>query len=65
MNIQFNTAIKIKKLNSNNNTKIVNFIYKTGIIAGTKKINNTFIVPIIEFKDHSRIWMLAQEIEPL
>nr|WCH56351.1 hypothetical protein [Hypnea sp.] len=65
MDKQFSKAVKIKKLDKNNNTKLINLLYKTGIIAGRKTINKTLTVPIIEFKDYSRIWMLKQEIETL
>ena len=65
MNIKLNTTVKITELNTNNNHKVINFLYKTGIVVGTRKIKKQFIVLIIEFKDYSRIWMFTKEITSL
>lgn len=65
MNKQINQIVKITKLKKNKNSKLTNFLYKTGTIIGTKKIKNKIMAPIIELKDYSRIWILKQEIKKL
>nr|WCH54759.1 hypothetical protein [Hypnea edeniana] len=65
MNTQINQIVKITKLKRNKNSKLTNFLYKTGTIIGTKKIKNQFFALIIELKDYSRIWILKQEITKL
>nr|YP_010903899.1 hypothetical protein REP96_pgp076 [Hypnea musciformis]WCH56950.1 hypothetical protein [Hypnea musciformis] len=57
--------VKITRLKSNKNSKVAKFLYKTGTMIGTKKIRNQILVFIIELKNHSRIWMLKQEIKKL
>nr|YP_010903699.1 hypothetical protein REP92_pgp076 [Hypnea wynnei]WCH56551.1 hypothetical protein [Hypnea wynnei] len=65
MNKKINKIVKITKLTRNKNSKLNNFLYKTGTIIGTKKIKNQNIVFIIELKDYSRIWILKKEITTL
>lgn len=43
--------------------KIINYINNKSYIVGYKKINSNYKVPIIEFKDYTRVWMLNNEIE--
>lgn len=63
MNIKFNHKIEIIKLNQNTNIKIIDYLYKHGIIAGKKVVRQKFTVPIIELKNYTRIWMLIEEIQ--
>lgn len=63
MNIKLNNHIKITRLNKNNNTKVICYLDKIGIIAGQKLIYQKFLVPIIEFKDYTRVWVFTKEIK--
>nr|QCI06257.1 cytochrome b6-f complex subunit PetP [Dicranema revolutum] len=63
MNKKLNRIVKIKKINNKQNSRVINYLYKTGVIAGRKIINQKLNVSIIEFKDYTRIWMLENEIE--
>nr|YP_010902904.1 hypothetical protein REP59_pgp076 [Hypnea flava]WCH54958.1 hypothetical protein [Hypnea flava] len=65
MNKQINQIVKITKVKRNKNSKLTNFLYKTGTIIGTKKIKHHIVALIIELKDSSRIWILQQEITQL
>nr|YP_009295650.1 conserved hypothetical plastid protein [Mastocarpus papillatus]AOL58134.1 conserved hypothetical plastid protein [Mastocarpus papillatus] len=57
--------VKIKEINSKTNLKIVHYLCKTGTIIGKKRISSDYSVPIIEFKDYTRIWMLSKELESI
>nr|WCH55357.1 hypothetical protein [Hypnea brasiliensis] len=57
--------VKITRIKKNKNSKLNNFLYKTGTIVGTKQIKNQIRALIIELKDYSRIWILKQEITQL
>ena len=55
-------AIRFKQMPYYINTKILYYLNQTGYIVGYKKIYKNITVPIIEFKDFTRIWMLPNEI---
>lgn len=55
--------IKIQKIHNHTNINIINYLYKNGIIVGKKIIYNKYILPIIQFEDCSRIWILPEELE--
>lgn len=63
MNISIGQNVKIKEMNSKNNLKIVNYIYKIGTVVGKRIISQNYTVPIIEFEDSTRIWVLPKEID--
>lgn len=63
MNIISRKHVKIKEINSKTNLKIVHYLFKAGTIIGQKIIDKKYIVPIIEFKDYTRIWMFPEELE--
>ena len=65
MDIIIGKKIKIKELNRKTDATIINYLHKNGIIKGKKNIHKNYSVPIIEFKDHTRIWMMPQELEIL
>nr|QCI04503.1 cytochrome b6-f complex subunit PetP [Antithamnion hubbsii] len=52
-----------QEISSQTNIKITQYIYQTGKIVGYKKIYNNMIVPLIQFKDLTRIWILPNEIK--
>ena len=54
--------IKTKTLTHYTNTTIISYSYNNGIIVGKKRINSQLSVPIIEFIDSTRVWILKQEI---
>nr|QVY58443.1 cytochrome b6-f complex subunit petP [Kappaphycus striatus] len=58
-----NLNIKVTKLNKKYNQKLIDYLYKPGMIAGKKIINKRSNVHIIEFDDYTRIWFLKQELE--
>lgn len=55
--------IKIQKIHSHTNINIINYLYKNGVIVGKKIIHNKYVLPIIQFEDYSRIWILPEELE--
>uniref|UniRef100_UPI0030026984 cytochrome b6-f complex subunit PetP n=1 Tax=Anunuuluaehu liula TaxID=3049639 RepID=UPI0030026984 len=63
MNIILGKNVKIRQINSKTNLKIVHYLYKAGTIIGQKIIDKNYAVPIIEFKDYTRIWIFPEELE--
>lgn len=63
MSIKIGKHVKVKEMNSKNNLKIVHYIYKVGTVVGKKIISCNYTVPIIEFEDYTRIWILPKELE--
>jgi len=55
--------VRFQEISSQTNIKITQYIYQTGKIVGYKKIYNNMIVPLIQFKDSTRIWILPNEIQ--
>lgn len=55
--------VTFQEISSQTNIKITQYIYQTGKIVGYKKIYNNMIVPLIQFKDLTRIWILPNEIK--
>ena len=41
--------------------EIINHTGEEAIVKGFKKINKTNIMPIVEFNDKTRMWVLQQE----
>nr|YP_010986363.1 hypothetical protein UYL67_pgp057 [Pachymeniopsis lanceolata]WOL37281.1 hypothetical protein [Pachymeniopsis lanceolata] len=52
----------IKELSSNINTRILEHLYRNGIIVGTKISSQNETLIIIELDDGTRIWMLPEEL---
>ena len=56
-------TVRIIAINNKTNTNIIHYLHTTGIIVGYKIFNQQYLIPIIEFKDYTRIWMLTKEIK--
>ncbi len=55
--------VTFQEMPSQINIKIAQYIYQTGKIVGYKKIYNNMIVPLVQFQDLTRIWILPNEIK--
>nr|QVY58042.1 cytochrome b6-f complex subunit petP [Betaphycus gelatinus] len=55
--------VKIKKLHKKYNRKLINYLYKPGVMAGKKTVNKKSTVYIIEFDDYTRIWFFQKELK--
>lgn len=60
---QFNYNLNVKQIHKRLHTQIHNKLYAKIYIIGKKKLTNNILVHIIEFEDHTRIWMFKEEIE--
>nr|YP_010851250.1 cytochrome b6-f complex subunit PetP [Aphanocladia delicatula]WGH14260.1 cytochrome b6-f complex subunit PetP [Aphanocladia delicatula] len=54
--------VKIKFIPNNIKKKISEKLYKSLKFVGYKKISKDHIVPIIQFSNKKRIWILIKEI---
>lgn len=54
-------SIKYKPISGKLNFQILYYKNKSGYIIGYKKIYNGIKVPIVQFKDCTRIWILPEE----
>nr|QCI08055.1 cytochrome b6-f complex subunit PetP [Plumaria plumosa] len=55
-------SISIKNIPIKVHYKIIKYIYKNITIVGYMNINHNIKIPIIEFQDYTRIWILPDEI---
>ena len=58
-------TIRVKLISNKNSLEIIDYLHQYGLIVGEKIIQHKKKLYgfIIEFADHSRIWMLNEEIE--
>lgn len=55
-------TIKIGEFLHGASIAMIPYSYHSGTIVGKKQIHQELAVPIVEFNDFTRIWVLEQEI---
>nr|YP_009257563.1 conserved hypothetical plastid protein [Coeloseira compressa]ANH09646.1 conserved hypothetical plastid protein [Coeloseira compressa] len=60
---QLNYNLYIKQIHRKLQIKIHNKLYAKIHIIGKKLLSNNIVVHIIEFKDHTRLWIFKEEIQ--
>nr|AOM64488.1 cytochrome b6-f complex subunit [Riquetophycus sp.] len=55
--------INVKKIYKTSKITIIQYLKQNGIIVGQKKIDDDYNSLIIEFKDHTRLCILPQELQ--
>nr|QCI04129.1 cytochrome b6-f complex subunit PetP [Antithamnionella ternifolia] len=58
-------SITYKPISNKINSQILYYKNKSGYIIGYKNIYNGNKVPIVQFKDFTRIWILPKEINKI
>nr|YP_010204123.1 cytochrome b6-f complex subunit [Ahnfeltia fastigiata]UAT97692.1 cytochrome b6-f complex subunit [Ahnfeltia fastigiata]UAT97896.1 cytochrome b6-f complex subunit [Ahnfeltia fastigiata] len=65
MSLIIGKSVKVKEINCNAPIKIIYYLGKRGKIKGKKIIPGICVVPIVEFEDYTRVWILPEELDIL
>nr|QUE29183.1 Ycf86 [Erythrotrichia welwitschii] len=65
MSIHLGQTVIIERLITTNSSKINLKLGQKGLIRGLKLTSQNLRLLMVEFKDHTRVWFLEQEVRPI